>query len=110
MSPVTTVEQVFAAIQKVKADASAFCTNFFPVQRKLQGWIDQGELHGDFRQETAFFFRKDRDFRRFYFCAPNVATLQQGLSTLSSLKTEPMVTDVVGSEAALGELPGLLEA
>src|SRR5882757_2875648 len=99
MSPVSTVDQVFDAIQKVKADASAFCTNFFPVQRKLQGWIEHGELLGEFRPGTAFFFRKDRDFWRFYFCAPSVAALKREISTLSSLKTERMVVDLVGSEA-----------
>ena len=44
MSPVTASSQVFDAIQKAKTGASAFCTNFFPVQAKLEGWINHGEL------------------------------------------------------------------
>ena len=44
MIPVRTVDEVFTAIQQVKAAAPAFCTNFFPVQKKLQGWIEHGEL------------------------------------------------------------------
>ncbi len=47
MNPVTTVGEVLDAIQRAKAGASAFCTNFFPAQAKLQGWIDHGELLGE---------------------------------------------------------------
>lgn len=110
MSPVTTVAQVFAAIQGVKAGASAFCTNFFPAQAKLQGWIAHGELLGDFHDRLAFFARKDRDFWHFYFCASDVATLQREITALPTLKTERVAVDLVGSEESLGDLVRVMES
>ena len=109
MSPVKTVGEVFDAIQQAKAGASDFRTNFFPVSAKLQGWIDHGELVSDVLEKTAFFFRRDRDFRHFYFCAPSLPALQDSLAAISALKTERIVTDLIGNETALAELFASLE-
>src|SRR5689334_21679444 len=109
MTPVRASSEVFEAIQEVKAGAPAFCTNFFPAERKLQGWIDHGELSGGTRGRAAFFLRNDRDFRHFYFCAADAATLRQEIGALAELKTGRLVTDLVGSEAALGDLLAALE-
>jgi hypothetical protein len=110
MSPVNTVGQVFEAIQKVKAGAAAFCTNFFPVQRKLQGWIDHGEFFGELRDGSAFFMRKDRDFWHLYFCAASVTALQREMPLLPDLRQGRVVVDLVGDEAALSDLLGLMES
>ena len=110
MNPVSTATQVFDAIQGARAGASAFCTNFFPAQGKLQGWINHGELLGELRDRSAFFLRKDRDFWHLYFCAPNVATLQQEITALPSLKTERVAVDLVGTEADLGEVLRVVES
>lgn len=109
MIPVRTVDEVFTAIQQVKAAAPAFCTNFFPVQKKLQGWIEHGELTSESRDGAAFFFRRDRDLQHFYFCGASVAALQREIANIATLKTERVVTDLVGSEAALGEMLKCLE-
>jgi ribosomal protein S18 acetylase RimI-like enzyme len=110
MKPVENVAEVFAAIQKTKAGALAFCTNFFPVERKLQGWIGHGELLGELRDGVAFFLRKDRDFWHFYFAAASLPALQREIAALPSLKTERVVVDLVGNEAALDAVLALLEA
>ncbi len=110
MNPVPTVGQVLAAIQGAKAGASAFCTNFFPAQAKLQGWIDHGELLGDFRDRAAFFARKDRDFWHFYFCVPDLGTLQREIAFLPTLKTQRVAVDLVGSEESLGQLVSVMES
>jgi len=110
MAPVTTVAQVFDALQGAKAGASAFCTNFFPAHAKVQGWIDHGELLGELRDLSAFFLRKDRDFWHLYFCAANVAALQREVSAIPSLRTERVAVDLVGSEAVLGELLKVVES
>jgi len=107
MSPVTAVGQVFDAMQKAKTGAPAFCTNFFPVQGKLQGWIDHGELQAELRDGSAFFLRKDRDFWHLYFCVVNAAALQRELTTLPGLTRERLAVDLVGKE---GALDGLLSA
>ncbi len=101
---------MFDAIQGAKAGASAFCTNFFPAQGKLQGWIDHGELLGELRDRSAFFLRKDRDFWHLYFCAADVATLQREITALPCLKTERVAVDLVGSEAVLGDLLNVVES
>src|SRR5436190_21686006 len=102
MSPVHTVSHVLDAIQQAKAGATAFCTNFFPAQPKLQAWIDHRELFSEAQGQSRFFFRKDRDFFRLFFSAPSAASLRQDLPAVAELKTERLVADVVGNEAALG--------
>lgn len=109
MRPVTTVTQVFDAIQGAKAGGSAFCTNFFPAQGKVQGWIDHGELLGELRGQSAFFLRKDRDFWHLFFCASNVTALQREITAIPSLRTERVAVDLVGSEAVAGELLSVVE-
>lgn len=110
MRPVNTVGQVFDAIQQVKAGAPAYCTNFFPVQRKLGAWIDHEEFFGETQNGAAFFFRRDRDFWHLYFCAASMAALEQGMAALPGLKTERIMIDLVGDENALGSLLALLES
>jgi hypothetical protein len=109
MTPITKAIEVFDAIQAVKSDAPAFCTNFYATERKVQSWIEHGELTGDVRDGAALFFRKDRDFWHFYFCASNPGALQQQLDSLSGMGTERMVVDLVGSETAVSELLSILE-
>lgn len=109
MTPIQTVGQVFDAVQKAKAGATAFCTNFFPVESKLQGWIDHGELFGELHAGAAFFFRSDRDFRHFHFCAANISALGQGMLASPALKTERVTTDLVGNESTLSQLVPALE-
>jgi len=110
MAPVSTVAEVFDAIQGAKGGASAFCTNFFPAQGKLQAWIDHGELLGERRHQATFFLRQDRDFWHLYFCASSVAVLRQEITALAAVKTERVAVDLVGTEAGLGELLAVLEA
>lgn len=109
MTKVQTIDEVFAAIQKVKAAAPAFRTNFFPVQKKLQDWIAHEELASDCRDGVAFFFRKDRDLQHFYFCGASVAALENEIGNMTALQTERVVTDLVGSEATLAGVMGCLE-
>jgi ribosomal protein S18 acetylase RimI-like enzyme len=104
---IQTPGQVLDAIQKAKADARAFCTNFFPVESKLQSWIDHGELSAEWHPKAAFFFRTDRDFQHFYFCAADRTTLEQGMASSASLKSGRITTDLVGNESTLA---GLLPA
>jgi hypothetical protein len=110
MGPITATAEVFDAIQGAKADAPAFCTNFFPTPRRLQGWIDHGELLGEFRNRSAFFLRKDRDFWHLLFCAADVATLQREITALPSVRTERVAVDLVGGEAVLADLLNAVES
>jgi len=111
MSPIQTAGQVFEAVQKAKAGATAYCTNFFPVESKLQNWIDHDEMEMELHDGAAFFFRKDRNFLHFYFCAADAMKLQQYIAISSKIKMERIVTDLVGNEAAVtGLLPVLAPA
>ena len=101
MTPIQTVSQVFDAIQQAKAGSPDFCTNFFPVQRKIQEWIDHGELTAEYRDNAIFFFRKDRDFNHCYFCASSVSALKREVAAFPELKSSPVVLDVVGKETDL---------
>jgi hypothetical protein len=110
MQPVTGISQVFDVIQRVKAEAPAFCTNFFPDRRKLEPWINRGELLVETQKGAAFFFRKDRDFQRLYFCAADAASFRQALAARPDFKLEPVVIDLVGNRDGLDELLAPLEA
>jgi ribosomal protein S18 acetylase RimI-like enzyme len=103
MTRAGTVNEILAAIENVKAGAPAFCTNFFPTQKKLQAWTERGELTFQMENGAAFFFRRDRDFQRFYFCASSAAALQHAIANVGNLKTERIVTDLVGNDATLQE-------
>jgi CRISPR/Cas system CMR-associated protein Cmr5 small subunit/GNAT superfamily N-acetyltransferase len=104
MIPVRSAAEVLEAIQKVKAGASAFCTNFFPVQSKLENWVAHNELVVETCDGVTFFLRKDRDFSHLYFCAANPSAFGRELAHLSSSLREGIATDLVGPEASLTEL------
>jgi len=97
------------AIQRVKASSPAFCTNFFPVQKKLEAWIEHGELLIESRTGAVFFFRKDRDLWHLFFCAADVETLLRQVETVDELERWAITTDVVGNEAAVGGMIGAME-
>jgi ribosomal protein S18 acetylase RimI-like enzyme len=109
MSPIQTSAQIFDAVQKVKVRATAFCTNFFPVESKLQSGIDRSEWFVELYNGATFFFRKDRNFWHFYFCAADAAALQREMAASPALKTEPFVTDLIGKETALDDLLPMFE-
>jgi hypothetical protein len=110
MRKVAGVTEVFDAIQAAKAGATAFCTNFFPIQGKLQGWIAHDELQIELRDGAAFFLRQDRDFSHLYFCAADVPALERGITTLPALKTEPVTIDILGPEPSIAEALGVVES
>lgn len=105
MIPVQTVGQVFDAIQQAKAGSPDFCTNFFPVQKKIQEWINHGELFGAFPRDAVFFFRRDRDFWHLYYCASSKTALHRELAAMPEIKTERVVLDVLGKD---NEVAGML--
>ena len=101
MLPISTTQSVYGAIAQVKAGAGAFCTNFYPTPPKLEGWIARKELWMARSEETVFFIRLERDFWHLHFCAPDAAALGRGLAHLPELKTEKMVSDVIGASSEL---------
>jgi hypothetical protein len=109
MSSVRTAAEVLEAIQKVKAAATSFCTNFFPVQSKLESWVAHGELTLEARDEVTFFLRRDRDFSHLYFCAANPSAFGRELGRLSAIATEKLAIDLVGPEASLAQLLNLAQ-
>jgi ribosomal protein S18 acetylase RimI-like enzyme len=109
MSPVNTVGEVLDAVRRIKTGATGFCTNLFPSPQKLQSWVDHHELFSEPRDGATFFFKKDRDFWHLYFCAADLPGLRQAMNLVPQITTEPVVADLVGVDAALGELLPSLE-
>src|SRR3974377_1334550 len=109
MAQFTTVEEVLGAIQRVKSNAPAFCTNFFPVQKKLENWIEHGELFGEICDGSALFLRKERALFPLFFAAADMSSLGRGLNQLPTASYETVVTDLVGDEKSVGALRALLE-
>jgi len=110
MIPVHDTREVFDAVQKAKAGASAFATNFFPVERKLQGWITHAEMLVERHNDAVLFLRKDRDFWHLYFSAANPEALQWAIGSSAMVKRERIVTDLVGNEPGIKGLITVLEA
>jgi ribosomal protein S18 acetylase RimI-like enzyme len=102
--------EVAETISRAKADAPAYCSNFFPAPRKIQDWITHGELFYEQSDGAALLLRKDRDFWHLYFCAASPTSLQQAVTAFPMLGTEPVVVDLVGQEPACADLAGLFEA
>lgn len=109
MTLVRSATEVLEAIQKVKAGSSGFCTNFFPVQSKLESWVAHRELTSYSVEGATFFLRKDRDFAHLYFCASNSTTFGQRLPEFLERTTEKLSIDLVGSEASLTDLLNLAQ-
>jgi ribosomal protein S18 acetylase RimI-like enzyme len=108
MVPITTTQSVYDAIAQVKAGAGAFCTNFYPTPTKLEGWIARQELWTVPGRKTVFFLRRECDFWHLHFCAPDAETLGRELIQLPELRTEKIVSDIIGASHEL--LPGMERA
>jgi GNAT superfamily N-acetyltransferase len=109
MRLIESASEVAELISRAKADAPGYVSNFYPGPPKLQGWITHGELFCEQRDGSALFLRKDRDFWHLSFCTPSSESLQRAVTALPLLATEPVVVDLVGSEAALVGLTALFE-
>jgi Acetyltransferase (GNAT) family len=101
MRPISSVGQVFAAMEHVKSSAPAFCTNFFPVRSKLETWIEHETMNMETAPGVVYFFRKDRDFEHLYFCAAEPAALERELVALPQANSAKLSADLVGAEAAI---------
>jgi ribosomal protein S18 acetylase RimI-like enzyme len=109
MSFVRSLQEVFEGIHNAKAGATNFRSNFFPSEPKLLAWIEHRELLSIPREGVTFFLRKNRDFSQMFFCAANPEALRGEAARLPQLRTEPVVTDLVGTESMLGELDAVFQ-
>jgi hypothetical protein len=110
MIPVRDISEVFAAIQKAKAGALEFNTNFFPIRHQLEDWINQDDLLIESSDETVLFLRKDENFWHLYFSTKSLEELQRAIYASPMLKAERIVTDLIGTELALKRLLSVFEA
>jgi ribosomal protein S18 acetylase RimI-like enzyme len=109
MSSVRSLQEVFEGIHNAKAGATNFRSNFFPSEPKLLAWIEHRELLSMPRKGVSFFLRKNRDVWQLFFCAANPEALRGEAARLPELLTEPVVTDLVGTESMLGELDAVFQ-
>ena len=74
MRLVESASEVGEAINEAKADASGYCSNFFPSTRKLQGWISHGELFCEQRDGAVLFLTEGSRLLASLFlrCQPDV--------------------------------------
>ncbi len=98
MKRVETPSYVLEAIERTKTGATGFRTNLFPDSRKLQCWIAQGQLQAEVHNGCALFFRTDRDFCHMYFCASDGCALARGLEISDTLRSMPVVIDVLQNQ------------
>jgi len=104
MKPARSTSEVLAAIDHAKSGAVGYCTNFFPVERRLQEWIERQELFVRADVGASFFFRKDRDFHHVYFAARDVASLRDALERLPERSSTKLVLDLVGKNETAGDV------
>jgi ribosomal protein S18 acetylase RimI-like enzyme len=109
MKLVASVPEVVEVVNRVKAGATAFTSNLYPSPARYQAWIDHQELLVDDQEKAALFFRKDRHFLHFFFCAADQQSLAAALSALPQEEFGLLTTDVVGTmQTAELELQALL--
>jgi hypothetical protein len=107
MTPVLSVTEVLEGMQRAKARASNYSTNFFPTEKRLQEWVARGELQQSGSGEVVFYLRRDRDFWHLYHCAGNAAALEERLGSLRENESEKLVVDLVGKGDSQAELAGI---
>ncbi len=110
MGWVRSAQEVFDAMSWVKAHGITFCTNIYPTQEKIEGWIAHNQLRAVRCGDSAFFLRRDRDFWRLDFCAPDADALRRDLGALRQLQTERVVSELVGKAETLDALLPALES
>jgi ribosomal protein S18 acetylase RimI-like enzyme len=107
MRPVLSVTEVLEGMQRAKARASNYSTNFFPTEKRLQEWVTRRELQQSGSGEVVFYLRRDRDFWHLYHCAGNAAALEERLGSLPESEGEKLVVDLVGKGDSQAELTGI---
>lgn len=110
MRLVRSADEVGAAVNLAKANAPAYCVNFFPAPNKLRDWISHGELFCEQTGDSAIFLRRDRGFWHLYFCAASPASLQQAVTSLRPLSVQSAVVDLVGHDPGIDDLVRLFES
>jgi hypothetical protein len=109
MIAVANASQVLESVHRVKAGAADFRTNLFSAQSTLDAWIARGELFSATGDGVSLFLKRDRGFWRLYFCARDLRALQGEVSLLPAIRTERMVTDLIGKEGSIDSLVAALE-
>jgi len=110
MRKVGSMDEVYAALQAVKNKASAYCTNFFPVPNKLLARIEAGQLLLDASPDAVVFLNPDCDFWRIHFCAANPAALRRKFESLATIKTDPVVIEIIQPENQTDDLLPVIKA
>lgn len=110
MQRVKSPREVHEAVSRVKKEAAAYCSNYFPSLEKIQSWIAHEEMFCEQENGTIFYFRKERDFWRLYFCAVSPVALQRAVAVMPVLRRDPIITDIVGLGTRAGVLLEPFEA
>src|SRR5437588_2840938 len=105
MTPVRNLEEALQLMQRARANAPAFCTNFFLAPARIQEWIDNGTLFHQEGEKSVLLFRKDRDFLHLHFAAPSPSVLPEEIKPWAARPAPPIVADLVGTEKQLNGLP-----
>jgi ribosomal protein S18 acetylase RimI-like enzyme len=101
MQVISSPDQVLKLVEQVKMGATAYQTNFYASQPKLQSWVAHGELFARSCPDAAFLLRSDHDFYHLYFCAASAPALAAALDAWPERNTLRLSVDLVGREPEL---------
>ena len=80
-------------------DKGRILSNFFPDERRMTRWCENGSFTYEERGETTFFVRRQETFSSLYFLSASVDALARDLNWLMKDYSGRLVVDVLGRDA-----------
>ncbi|MEG2464498.1 MAG: GNAT family N-acetyltransferase [Kiritimatiellia bacterium] len=102
---VKTWETVLALLARKRNEGCLRYANFFPDERRMTRWIEQGEFFVQEEAEGALLLRRQKTFDLIWFLAPSEAAMVRLLTLLPRERTS--VIEMVGRRSFCDELANL---
>lgn len=99
MQLITSAQEVYELIDRVKLNSHRVITNFFVTELRLNSWIAKGELFSYAQCDNLWLFRRDRDFFHLHYVSPGIDILRSGVEKLvTRFGATIFSVDVLGRE------------
>ena len=111
MPPIRRSADVFAAIARVKQNATQFTTSFFASPEQTQGWLDEGVLFCAESAGCLLLLRRDRDFQHVCHVAGSLEALSAALAvlTVSAAGGAACTADLIGRPDQIAPVAGVYQ-
>lgn len=107
MIAIRSFNEVREYMAKIRSLRKGFITNFYPEQRKVEIWVNHGQLFVETTEEVALFMKKDEGFIHLFYCATNKDILKEKLALLPD--GEVYIADLIVDTRTDASLPEVFE-